>query len=272
MPSTTQANGSWGQPAANSKIDLPLVRFIDLAYDPHESSKSALQLVLAVRPDWNGHESTIMFERCKEGITNTLLKVVNKKAGASTDDLEKDVMLLRAYGHGTHVLIDREREAENHELLMGHGLAPDLIARFRNGMLYRYIRGTVTSVEDLQRPEVYSAVARRLAEWHATIPCLPGKTIVPTLGDRNGTSDGEVDSHRKENTLLRQRRESIDQSAPGKPSPNLWTVMQKWILALPNETEAQRERQGKLQGELDLLIKELSQRPGLGKNGVSWAV
>jgi ethanolamine kinase len=61
---------------------------------------------------------------------------------------------------------------------------------------------------------------------------------------------------------------AVDGIAPGKPTPNVWTVMQKWIFALPTDTVAQRERQAELQRELKWLVAELSQREGLGKNGV----
>jgi ethanolamine kinase len=44
--------------------------------------------------------------------------------------------------------------------------------------------------------------------------------------------------------------------------------MQKWIFALPTDTDAQRQRQALLQAELKEMVQKLSQRPGLGKNGV----
>ncbi len=46
--------------------------------------------------------------------------------------------------------------------------------------------------------------------------------------------------------------------------------MQKWMFALPDETPEQRSRQQELQKELEKLVDELSQRPGLGRNGVSF--
>jgi len=63
----------------------------------------------------------------------------------------------------------------------------------------------------------------------------------------------------------------IANAAPGRPAPNMWTVMQKWILALPADTPAQRERQALLQRELEDLVKQLSQRPGLGRDGLVFA-
>jgi ethanolamine kinase len=232
----------------------PRVPILPLYYDSQKSEESALQLIYEVRPEWKSPSANIKFIRCTDGITNTLLKIVNAVEGASETAVDKEAVLLRAYGNGTHVIIDRQREAENHELLMAHGLAPELLARFQNGMLYRYIRGTVTSTDELADPSIYVPVAKRLAQWHATIPCVPSSPA--------SQASGSV-------TMDSKRRQSIDSAAPGKPAPNVWTVMQKWIFALPDETEQQRERQARLQAELNKLIKDFSQRPGLGKNGVS---
>lgn len=250
-------NGVSDGTAPNGLVNgKPRVRLLPLSYDGHNSEESARQLIYAILPEWNSPDANVKFVKCTDGITNTLLKVINQVPGASPDEVDRDAVLLRAYGHGTHVIIDRQREAENHELLMAHGLAPELLARFQNGMLYRYIRGTVTSTEDLRNPDIYRPVARRLAEWHATIPCIPS-TPSPHA---NGNGESEAS----------RRRASIDGAAPGKPAPNMWTVMQKWIYALPTETEQQRKRQITLQTELNELIKKLSQRPGLGENGVGF--
>lgn len=54
----------------------------------------------------------------------------------------------------------------------------------------------------------------------------------------------------------------------GKSIPNIWTVMQKWILALPSSTEAEVARNTSLQKELEKTVKDLGDRPGLGKDGV----
>lgn len=231
------------------------VRFVSSSYDSQDSESSALRLILAVRPEWAGQDSKIEFVRFTDGITNTLLKAVNKKPGWSKEDVDAEAILLRAYGPGTAVLIDREREAQNHELLMKHGLAPELIARFNNGMLYRYIKGSVTTPDDLRKPSIYNAVARRLAQWHATVPCISSRSPA-----NDNSNSGE---HAQDNQSL------VDNAAPGKPPPNVWTVMQKWILALPHDSPEDKARQASLQAELETLVKQLSERPGLGANGVS---
>jgi ethanolamine kinase len=230
------------------------IRYIPLSYDSTNNESSARQLILALRPEWSSPDTRIEFERFTDGITNTLLKAVNRKPGLSKEQVDNEAILLRAYGHGTDVLIDRHRETQNHELLMNHGLAPALLARFNNGMMYRYIRGKACQPADLRETSIYLAVARRIAQWHATMPCIhETDTRENGLG---GITNGFHDS-------------SLHLFVPGKPAPNTWTVMQKWIRALPTKTEAQRARQSELQKELSWLVEKLSQRPGLGKNGVS---
>lgn len=249
------------QPAPPTKK----VRFIPLTYNSSESQTSALRLILTLRPEWEGGQ--IEFVRFTDGITNTLLKVINKRPGLSADEIDTEAVLLRAYGQGTDLIIDRERETENHELLMRHNLAPELLARFHNGMLYRYIKGSVTSPADLRQQDIWRAVATRLAEWHARVPCLP--RTQQTLGRQIRESedfDQTPTTRSKKDPALQL---AIDAIAPGKPAPNVWTVMQKWIFALPTSTDTQRERQATLQKELTRIVEEFSDRPGLGKNSVS---
>jgi len=51
---------------------------------------------------------------------------------------------------------------------------------------------------------------------------------------------------------------------PGKPIPNIWTTMQRWILALPTSTTQQMDRRTLLQRELESLVKLLGDTPGVG--------
>lgn len=237
------------------------IRFIPFSYSAENSRESAVRLVTELRSLWEEGPTDISFERFTDGITNTLLKATNSPPGKSRAKIEADAILLRAYGHGTDVLIDRQREAQNHELLSRFGLAPELLARFKNGMMYRFIEGSVTQPDDLRRPEIYRAVARRLAQWHATVPCLPENT---SNGNGAAGADRALANSGKVET-------AVDRLRSVKPIPNLWTIMQKWILALPTKTEEQKTRQANLQQELDWLVTELGRRKGLGENGLVFA-
>ncbi|KAK5987647.1 Ethanolamine kinase 1 [Cladobotryum mycophilum] len=235
------------------------VRFLPISYDCHDSQHSALKLILTLFPQWASDDSNVDFVRFTDGITNTLLKAVNRRPGLSKADIDRDAILLRAYGNGTDVIIDREREAANHELLMRYGLAPELLARFANGMLYRFVRGSVAQPKDLSDPQILLAVSRRLAQWHATVPCFPDPTLSAEPHYTNGSGNGT------------SYKSLMMKAAAGKLIPNLWTTLQKFILALPTATDSQRQRQAHLQHELEEMIQRLSQRPGLGRNGLVFA-
>ncbi|KAH6626001.1 kinase-like domain-containing protein [Chaetomium sp. MPI-SDFR-AT-0129] len=271
-------NGTHGNGQLNGDNEHA-IQYIPLSYDSTNSEDSARRLVLAIRPDWaSSADANLQFVRFTDGITNTLLKAVNKRAGLSKHEVDSEAILLRAYGTGTDVLIDRHRETQNHELLMRHGLAPELLARFENGMMYRFIQGAVTQPEDLRKPDIYRAVARRLAEWHATVPCIAGRTGHSRKGSRVDLSNLRSSSSLNGSSSAldsalgdAEFQLALDGVAPGKPPPNVWTVMQKWIFALPTDTEEQRARQAELQRELKSLVSELSQRPGLGVNGLVFA-
>ncbi len=49
----------------------------------------------------------------------------------------------------------------------------------------------------------------------------------------------------------------------GKPVPNVWTVMQKWIISLPSKSKAEQERNIALQKELQYSTKLLANTVGL---------
>jgi ethanolamine kinase len=83
-------------------------------YDNANSHNSALHLILTLRPDWRETKDTIEFVRFTDGITNTLLKAINKLPGLSKAEVDEDAILLRAYGKGTDVLIDRESKSHTY--------------------------------------------------------------------------------------------------------------------------------------------------------------
>ncbi|OAK98856.1 kinase-like protein [Phaeosphaeriaceae sp. SRC1lsM3a] len=236
---------------SKSQSPYDSLRHIPQYYDNTDSHNSALNLILTLRPDWRESKDTIEFVRFTDGITNTLLKAVNKLPGLSKAEIDEDAILLRAYGKGTDVLIDREKETRSHSLLARHGLAPALHARFENGLLYKFITGTVCAPADLRRPEVWRGVAQRLGEWHATLPISSISSTCP--------APAQLSPHNKRASLV-----DMAQLTPGKPIPNVWTTMQKWILALPTSTTAQSSRRDQLMTELESLTKLLGDTPGVG--------
>jgi ethanolamine kinase len=247
-------------PAA-AQHGLGNIRLLPLRYDNADSEASALRLIRALVPEWGTGDSRVDLLRFTDGITNTLLKATNVRPGLSKADIDRHAILLRAYGNGTDILIDREREAANHELLMRHHLAPELLARFENGMLYRFVPGIVAQPQDLIKPSVAAAVARKLAEWHATVPCL--FSLPHDSSKQNGKPNGSHPDRATNGHVA-----SPPDVSAGKQAPNVWTTMQKWIMALPTDSAKQRERQALLNRELQDMVAQLGRRPGLGQDGV----
>jgi len=185
-----------------------------------------------------------------------LLKVTKERPGASSDETDKDAVLLRAYGNNTDILIDRDREAGVHALLAERELAPPLLARFKNGLLYRFIPGEACTPQDLTNSPIWHAIARRLGEWHARIPvaAVVAASHAPQMEGHhnNQPTDGHPASSISTKT----------------PNATIWSVMEQWVQALPSSTDKQRARQTLLRQELERSFHELDNSHGLGEAGL----
>ncbi|KAK4636337.1 putative ethanolamine kinase [Fulvia fulva] len=234
------------------RTDSPLgLRHIPVTFDNTEPEKSALRLIEDFRPQWKTEEGEVKFTRFTDGITNVLMKATKRRPGRTDLEIDKDAILMRAYGKGTDVLIDRERELRSHNLLASLGLAPPLLARFDNGLMYSFIPGHVCSHKDLARPEIYRQVAKRLGQWHGSLP-ISAITATPML-------DAESD----------QKHLNPRKGQSTRPYPNTWTILQQWIDALPENTDKEKERKSILNVELAEMSSKLGDTPGIdGKNYV----
>ncbi|KAJ5794067.1 Choline/Ethanolamine kinase [Penicillium paradoxum] len=230
----------------------PDFRYIPLSYIHADSQASALRLILTLNPDWEGPGNEIKFVRFTDGITNTLLKIINVKPGLTEEEIDNEAVLMRAYGNGTEILIDRERETRSHALLASRGLAPPLLARFKNGLLYRFIRGRPCGHQDLVSPPIWRGVARRLAQWHAVLPrSVAAHVEGESVTEIAGSKDNDI-------TVIQPRR----------AGPSMWAVLQKWVLALPVATPEQRARRLSLQAELQWVLDILDDGKGFGEDGL----
>lgn len=150
----------------------------------------------------------------------------------------------------------------SHALLSARGLAPPLLARFQNGLLYSFVRGRVCTPDDLVTPPVWRGVARRLGQWHAVLPV--GGPDVP-FTQRSMPIGHEVKIEAEQHP---KPKDDLPVIQPRQPGPTVWTVLQKWILALPTATEDERVRRLQLQKELERVVAELDDGQGIGDDGV----
>ncbi|EFZ02034.2 Protein kinase-like protein [Metarhizium robertsii ARSEF 23] len=102
----------------NPKSDVPRLA---LQYSHKDPEKSALRLLRAIGHEWNDNHIHIV--PVTSGINNTLIKLVHKRNDLAGEGIHESPILLKAYSVSTDILIDRERETEDHELLIRFDLA-----------------------------------------------------------------------------------------------------------------------------------------------------
>lgn len=92
-----------------------------------------------------------------DGITN---KLIGCFSGAD------EVLLVRIYGNNTDLLIDRNAEKVNIAFLHKHGLAPELYATFRNGLVYEFVPGCTLNINSVNERKIWNLVAINMARMH----------------------------------------------------------------------------------------------------------
>ena len=76
-------------------------------------------------------------------------------------------LLLRFFGQGSEVVVDRAREALCFHAVAAHGLCPKLLATFAHGRVEEYVHALPLTAAQFRSPALSAAIARRLRELHA---------------------------------------------------------------------------------------------------------
>ena len=112
-----------------SKLDIT----IDIASDVSLAA-GAKEVLIRLRPQWR----EVRWKTFTDGITNKLI-------GGWEEGKKEDMVLVRVYGQGTDMIIDREGEMKNMARMQGIGLGGKLYAAFNNGICYQFLAGEVLS-------------------------------------------------------------------------------------------------------------------------------
>ena len=75
-------------------------------------------------------------------------------AHLASDTAKKDVVLIRIYGEGSDLIIDRNLEMQNMIILNVAGCAKQLYGKFNNGILYGYVPGKCLNAETVRDPKI----------------------------------------------------------------------------------------------------------------------
>ena len=123
----------------------------------------AKNIIPFIKEDWdtsNLKENKVLFT---EGTSNTLI-------GYRKFKNHKDMVLFRIYGTNTELLISRDLELENFQLLAAKNLAPNIYCTFENGFCYEYQHGTPILPSQLQEEFFLEKTAVLLAKLHSINP------------------------------------------------------------------------------------------------------
>uniref|UniRef100_A0A8C3NNT4 ethanolamine kinase n=1 Tax=Cyanoderma ruficeps TaxID=181631 RepID=A0A8C3NNT4_9PASS len=136
----------------------PAVPHLGIAVDEGDVLPGALRIVRHLRPAWE--PAAVKTKLFTDGITNKLV-------ACYTDEGMGDALLVRVYGRKTELLVDRETELRNFQVLRAHGCAPDLYCAFQNGLCYQFLPGIALGPHHVRDPHIFRLVAREMARVHA---------------------------------------------------------------------------------------------------------
>lgn len=195
--------------------------FVDLQTNLDSDYTQIRTLLTKIFPSWN---LEIVVKRLTGGITNMLLSC-NHKATDQT-------LLMRVYGQGTNLIIDRNREFVSHLVLNSLKLAPPIHARFSNGLIYGFLPGRSLEPAELSKKSIYPLIAQQLGNWHSRINCEYIEDGIEKLRKYTAGLKKHLqpDNESKEKSLKREKKHS-------KLLNNIWDLIEDWIMIVP-ATEA----------------------------------
>lgn len=188
-----------------------------------DSDYTQIKLLLAkIFPAWSS-DDTINIKRLTGGITNMLL--------SCTHEPTNETLLMRVYGQGTNLIIDRHREFVSHLVLNSLHLAPPVHARFANGLIYGFLEGRSLDPEELANPFLYPLIAQQLGHWHSKVDCDSIEDGIEKLRKYTARMKHQLLPSLRPVTPVssKQKREK----GAKKAISNIWDLIEDWILVVP---------------------------------------
>jgi hypothetical protein len=139
--------------------DLVLPRVLDRSSDLfHECLSNIVREI-------TGAPSSVDFNvsQLTGGMTNILFKVL-----PCNKELWNEAYVVRIYGDGTELYIDRKRENFVFAALSKVGLAPPFVGLFQNGRIEGYLSARPLELEEFKCPKILPHIASATAKLHAS--------------------------------------------------------------------------------------------------------
>ncbi|XP_052797703.1 ethanolamine kinase 1-like [Mya arenaria] len=145
---------------------------VDVTISPDEIQrnhccKSTLRVLESVRPGWFSKTNPLESMKSKVftgGISNQLY-------GYYLDGkFQEDVVLIRIYGKNSELMIDRDLEKKNIQILHAAGRCPPLYASFNNGIAYGFAHGVTLEVDTVRDEHIGRLIACEMIAVHSIRP------------------------------------------------------------------------------------------------------
>jgi len=81
--------------------------------------------------------------------------------------------MVRVYGDGASLLVDRDHELHITRLMCKYKLSAQIYCSFDNGYIVEYIEGNALTLEQMREPFYSERIARKVAEWHCALTPIP---------------------------------------------------------------------------------------------------
>lgn len=199
-------------------IYLPKL-IINLSEDLQTNYSELRSLLTKVLPAWTD-PSKIEFQKLTGGITNMLLSCKYPSG---------DCVLIRVYGHGTNLIIDRHREFILQLILNSIDLAPPIFSRFKNGLIYGFLPGRSLEPKDLSSESLYPLIAQQLGNWHHNLDYKLIENGVEKL--RNFTK--KLKSQTKPSSSFKHATTTKNKKVKKHFISNIWELIEDWINIVP---------------------------------------
>ena len=147
------------------------VLHFDVSINEKNEDTTIAMLMPHIKKSWD--PAALQKKVFDSGITNRLIGFYVKNdpktmVSARFAELGRsDIVLCRIYGARTELVIDRAQELINMQELGKQGIAPPLYCTFNNGYCYKFIEGSVLTVENISKPNISSIVAKKMAKLHS---------------------------------------------------------------------------------------------------------
>lgn len=165
--------------------------------------------------------SKINIKRVTGGITNMLLSCSYSETN--------EIVLMRVYGNGTNLIIDRHREFVLHLVLNSLNLAPAVHARFRNGLIYGFLPGRSLQPEELLSEQLYLSIAQQLGNWHSKVDSEVIQNGVEKLRNITLEMKRKTKEHGKNGDHNRKKTKRFKK----RFISNVWELIEDWINIVP---------------------------------------